>query len=92
MIRLREGMFWRPAVIFLLPADVPPLPGLSMTFRLRMIRPLFTSRGFTLRLRIRTVSEKGETCMREGKPPGFEKVGAIGSERGRGRLDIRWQR
>lgn len=92
MMRLREGMFWRPVVTFLLPAAVPPLPGLSMTFRLRMIRPLFTSRGLTLRLRMRTVSEKGETCMREGKPPGLEKVGAMGSARGRGRLDIRWQR
>lgn len=90
-MRLREGMFWRPAVTFLLPA-VPPRPALSMTFRLRMIRPLLTSRGLTLRLRMRTVSEKGETCRREGKPPGLEKVFAMGSERGRGRLDIRWQR
>lgn len=88
MMRLREGMLWRPVVIFL----APPLPGLSMTFRLRMIRPLLTSRGLTLRFRMRTVSEKGETCMRDGKPPGLEKVDAMGSERGRGRLDIRWQR
>ena len=43
-------------------------------------------------MRMRTVSEKGETCRREGKPPGLEKEFAIGSVRGRGRLDIRWQR
>lgn len=92
MMRLREGMFWRPAVIFLPPEAAPLRPGLSMTFRLRMIRPLLTSRGLTLRLRMRTVSEKGETCRREGKPPGLEKVDAMGSERGRGRLDILWQR
>lgn len=92
MIRLREGMFWRPVEIFLLPAAAPPLPALSITFRLRMIRPLLTSRGLTLRLRMRTVSEKGETWGREGKPPGLEKEDAMGSERGRGRLDIRWQR
>lgn len=92
MMRLREGMFWRPAVTFLLLAAAPPRPGLSMTFRLRMIRPLLTSRGLTLRLRMRTVSEKGETCTREGKPPGLEKAAAMGSVRGKGRLDIRWQR
>lgn len=91
MMRLREGMFWRPPVLFLLPA-APPRPGLSMTFKLRMILPLLTSRGFTLRLRMRTVSEKGETCGREGKPPGLEKVAAKGSERGSGRRDILWHR
>lgn len=41
---------------------------------------------------MRTVSEKGETCGREGKPPGLEKVAAKGSERGRGRRDILWHR
>lgn len=91
-MRLREGMFWRPEVPFRLPNATPPWPALSMTFRLRIIRPLLTSRGFTLRLRMRTVSEKGETCGRQGKPPGLEKLLAVGSERGRGRLDIRWQR
>lgn len=78
--------------MLLLPADAPPRPGLSMTFRLRMIRPRFTSLGLTLRLRMRTVSEKGETCGREGKPPELEKGAAMGSERGSGRRDIRWQR
>lgn len=92
MMRLRDGMFWRPEVAFLLPAEAPPLPGLSVTFKLRMIRPLFTSRGLTRRLSMRTVSEKGETCMRDGRPPALEKEDAMGSERGRGRLDIRWQR
>lgn len=92
MMRLREGMFWRPAGIFLVPAAVPLLPGLLITFKLRMIRLLLTSRGLTLRFRMRTVSEKGETCMRDGRPPGLEKVDAMGFERGRGRLDIRWQR
>lgn len=43
-------------------------------------------------MRMRTVSEKGETCRREGKPPGLEKVDAMASGRGKGRLDIRWQR
>lgn len=89
MMRLRDGIFWRPGGTFLLLADVLALPGLSMTFRLRIIRLLFTSRGLTLRLTMRTVSEKGETCMRDGKPPALGKVDAIGSERGSGRLDMR---
>ncbi|TNN24153.1 hypothetical protein EYF80_065724 [Liparis tanakae] len=82
MMRLRDGRFWRPAP----PAARPPRPGLSMTFRFRMIRPLLTSRGFTRRFRMRTVSENGAALRREGK------AGAAGSQRGSGRRDMRWQR
>lgn len=56
-----------------------------------MIRPRLVSRGLTLRFRIRTVSEKGETGGRDGKGPPAEPE-ASGSGRGSGRRDIRWQR
>lgn len=79
----------------LLAGPLPPAPaGLSATFRLRMMRPRLTSRGLTLRFRMRTVSEKGETGGREEKE-GLDKElggGARGSGRGRGRRDMRWQR
>jgi len=84
MMRLRDGRLWRPAPP---PAAArPPRPSLSTTFRFRMMRPLLTSRGFTRRFRMRTVSENGNTLRREGK------AGAAGSQRSSGRRDMRWQR
>lgn len=76
------------------PLPPPPLPGLSMTLRFRMMRPRLTSRGLTRRLRMRTVSEKGETGGREGNPLGPEKDPGVarGSGRGKGRRDILVQR
>lgn len=54
------------------------------------MRPRLTSRGLTLRFKMRTVSENGEIGRRERKdePSGF----ARGSGRGKGRRDMRWQR
>lgn len=85
MTRLRDGTLGRasaPAPCVVLP---PPGP-LSITFRFRMMRFRLGSRGFTLRLMMRTVSEKGEMGgRRPGLPP-------CGSGRGKGRRDMRWQR
>lgn len=83
--RLREGILGRAK----LPPPLAALP-LSMTFRLRMMRLRLGSRGFTLRLMIRTVSEKGETGGRRPVPPPTPLF--WGSGRGRGRRDIRWHR
>lgn len=54
------------------------------------MRPRLTSRGLTLRFKMRTVSENGEIGTRERReePSGFAK----GSGRGKGRRDMRWQR
>lgn len=73
---------WCPLVV--------PAPYLSITFKLRIMRPRLTSRGLTLRFKMRTVSENGEIGRRETKeePSGFAK----GSGRGKGRRDMRWQR
>lgn len=83
-MRFRDGIcdFCCPLVV--------PVPYLSITFKLRMMRPRLTSRGLTLRFKMRTVSENGEIGKRERKeePSGL----ANGSGRGKGRRDMRWQR
>lgn len=85
MTRFLEGTLGRARFPAPCPEPPPPVP-LSMTFRFRMMRFRLGSRGFTLRLMMRTVSEKGEMGgRRPGLPP-------WGSGRGRGRRDMRWQR
>ncbi len=85
MMRFRDGIFARPAndcgVLLL---ATPPFSALSMTFRFKIMRPRFTSRGLTLRLRMRTVSENGEMGGRDVDPVGSPR----GSGRGKGRRDI----
>lgn len=89
MIRFRDGIFALPAndcgVLLLV---IPPFSDLSMTFRFKIMRPRLTSRGLTLRLRMRTVSENGEMGWRDEDPVEL----ARGSDRGKGRRDIMWQR
>lgn len=87
MMRFRDGIFARPVDDCgdLLLAT-PPFSDLSMTFRFKIMRPRLTSRGFTLRLRMRTVSENGEMG---GRDEYVDPVGsARGSGRGKGRRDI----
>lgn len=87
MMRFRDGIFARPANdcgdLLLV---TPLFSDLSMTFRFKIIRPRLTSRGLTLRLRMRTVSENGEIG---GRDEDVDPVGSPrGSGRGKGRRDI----
>lgn len=85
MTRFLEGTLGRARFPVPCPVPPPPVP-LSITFRFRIMRFRLGSRGFTLRLMMRTVSEKGEMGgRRPGLPP-------CGSGRGSGRRDMRWQR
>lgn len=95
IVPLGGALPW-PLPLLLLLLLLAPVP-LSMTLRFRMIRPRLGSRGFTLRFKIRTVSEKGDTGGRRswgppGVPEGEEPELEPEDRRsclGRGRRDMR---